>query len=258
MIWLDIGVGEDHVIKQWFPVVPNSYLDADLLIGTDVLSRAPFPWNGNENIIVWGNTSYVISHIKRQRGKVERVKATPLTLNQGDPVKDIRLTKSKRIKLYQTQFSPIPVPKNPGETLLVHSQPKINPDSFLFLTKVDDSSNIYLPFINNTKGVKEVKQGTFQGTFESLNFETVNTIQTPSERPPLEIHNDLLPKNDQVPTEENSSRTERLTEFIRQQKWNYLTHEQKAELKSAILDNHELFNLDKSELGLMKGPPSKN
>ncbi len=126
-----------------------------------------------------------------------------------------------------------------------------------FLTKVDDSHNIYLPFINNTKGVKEVKEGTLLGTFESLNFETVSTIQTPSECPPLEIHNDLLPKNDQVQTKENSSRTEHLTESIRQLKWNHLTCEQKAKLKPAILDNHELFILDKSELGLMKGPPAK-
>ncbi len=38
------------------------------------------------------------------------------------------------------------------ETLLVQAQPKMSPDSLPFLTKVDDSSNIYLPFINNTKG----------------------------------------------------------------------------------------------------------
>ncbi len=81
MIWLEIGVGEDHVHKQWFPVVPNSYLDADLLLGTDVLSR-------------------------RQRGKVERVRATPLTLNESDQVKDIRLTKAIRMEPYQTQFYP--------------------------------------------------------------------------------------------------------------------------------------------------------
>ncbi len=43
----------------------------------------------------------------------------------------------------------------------------MSPDSLPFLTKVDDSNNIYLPFINNTKGVKEVKQGTLLGTFES-------------------------------------------------------------------------------------------
>ncbi len=198
MVWLEIEVEEDHVHKQWFPVVPNSYLDADLLLGTDVLSRAPFTWNGNKNIIVWGNALYVISHIERQRGKVERVRVTPLALNQSDQVKYIRLTKSIRIEPYQTQFLPIPVPKKPGEILLVHSQTKINLDSLPFLTKVDDSNNIYLPFMNNTKGVKEVKPGTSLGTFESLNFETVNAIKTPSERAPLEIHNDLLPKNDQM------------------------------------------------------------
>ncbi len=107
--------GEDHTHKQWFPVVPNSNLDAYLLLGTDVLSRAPFTWNGNKNTIVWGNTSYVIKHITRQRGKVERVRATPLPLKQGDPVKGIRLTKSIGMEPNQTQFLPIPVPKNPGD-----------------------------------------------------------------------------------------------------------------------------------------------
>ncbi len=149
MVWSEIGVGEDHVHKQWFPVVPNSYLDADLLLGTDIVSRTPFTWDGNKNIIIWGNTSYVISHIRRQRGKVERVRANPLTLNQSDQVKDIRQTKSIRMEPYQTQFLPIPVPKNPGETLLVQVQPKISPDSLPFLAKVDDSNNIYLPFIIN-------------------------------------------------------------------------------------------------------------
>ncbi len=93
------------------------------MVGTDVLSRAPFTWNGNKNIIVWGNAPYVISHIKRQRIKVERVRTTPVTLDQSDQLKDIRLTKSIRIKPYQTQFLSIPVPKEPGEILLVHSQP---------------------------------------------------------------------------------------------------------------------------------------
>ncbi len=39
MIWLEIGLGEDHLHKQWFQVVPNSYTDGDLLLCTYVLSR---------------------------------------------------------------------------------------------------------------------------------------------------------------------------------------------------------------------------
>ncbi len=134
----------------------------------------------------------MLSVTSGDKGKEERVRATPLTLNQSDQVKDIRLTKSIRMEPYQTQFLPILVSKNPGEILLVQGQPKMSPNSLPFLTKVDDRNNIYLPFINNTKGVKEIKQETLLGTLK-VNFETVNAIHTPSERPSLEIHNDLLP-----------------------------------------------------------------
>ncbi len=64
MVWLEIGGGDDHVHKQWSPVVPDSYLDADRLLGTDVLSSGPFTRNGKRNIMVWGKAPYVISHIK--------------------------------------------------------------------------------------------------------------------------------------------------------------------------------------------------
>ncbi len=53
--------------------------------------------------------------------------------------------------------------------------------------------------------------------------------------PLLEIHNDLPPKNDQVQTKENSSRTERLTELIRQQQWDRLTREQKSRIEISHL-----------------------
>ena len=101
MVWLQIGVGNDHVHKQWFPVVPNSYL-GDVLLGVDVLARAPFHWNGKTSIIVWGNTPYVISHIKREKGKVERVRMIPSTITQGEHSKRVNLTKPVRVEPYQS------------------------------------------------------------------------------------------------------------------------------------------------------------
>ncbi len=87
MIWLEIGVGEDHIHKQGFPVVPNSYLNADLLLGTDVLLRTPFTCDGNKNIILWEIPP--ILSVTSEDKEVERVRAAPLTLNQVDPVKGI-------------------------------------------------------------------------------------------------------------------------------------------------------------------------
>lgn len=256
MVLLEIVVGNDHVHKQWCPVVPNNYIDADVLVGMDILARAPFYWNGKANILYWGDAPYTINHVRRQKGRVERVQAIPHPLDQVDTTRNINLTKEIRIEPYQSQFIPIHVKENPGKILLVHPQPRMNPTSLPFLTKVGENNVIHLPFMNDTKGTKVLKPGTLLGSFECLNFGTVNAIQPQLEQPLLEIHNDLIPKNDQVRTPEDSSRPERLAELIKQQKWDHLSKVQEAELEATILENHELFVVDKKELGLMKGPPA--
>ena len=78
------------------------------------------------NIIVWGNTPYVISHIKRQKGKVERIRIIPSTITQEEHSKRVKLTKPVRVEPYQSQFIPIIAKEKPGETLLVNPQPQIN------------------------------------------------------------------------------------------------------------------------------------
>lgn len=91
MVWLEIGVGNDHVHKQWGPAVPNSYLDAELLLGTDIIGKAPFQWNGKLNEIVLGNASYVVGHIRRQKGKVEIIRSIPLLARPGARVNSLLL-----------------------------------------------------------------------------------------------------------------------------------------------------------------------
>ncbi len=121
MVLLEIGVGNDHVHKQWVLVVPNRYLDAELLLGTDILREARFVWNGKVNIIVWGNASYAVGHIRRQKGKRIHSIPPPLTHHQsGDITKRINLTKPIHVEPYQSQFVPVQVKENPNTTLLVH------------------------------------------------------------------------------------------------------------------------------------------
>ena len=69
------------------------------------------------------------------------------------------------------------------------------------------------------------------GSLEPLNSETVNDMQSHKVHHTLEIQDDLLPANDQVNIQQNSSRPERLAELIKQQKWNHLTRELKGELR---------------------------
>ncbi len=126
--FLEIGVGND-VHKQWVPVVPNIYLDAELLLSTCILGEAPFEWNGQANIIVWGNASYVAGQIRRQKGKVEIIQSIPppLTHNEsGDIAKMINLTIPNHVEFYQSQFLPVQAKENQNTTLLVPPQPNVS------------------------------------------------------------------------------------------------------------------------------------
>lgn len=82
MLWAEVGVRNDHIRKQWLPVVPESYLSPDILLECDVLGQAPLTWDGKWRVMVWGNTPYVVNHIPRQRNKVEWVKLDPVDVSK--------------------------------------------------------------------------------------------------------------------------------------------------------------------------------
>ncbi len=136
MIWLKIGVGETKVHKRWFPVVPDHYLSVDLLLGCDVLFQAPLSWDCSKNVMLWGSALFIVHHVKRQKGKEERIQSAPLLAETSTPsVKQINLPAPVKVPLYRSQFIPFQVNESPGTTLVVHSQPRISHNSIPFLTR---------------------------------------------------------------------------------------------------------------------------
>ena len=67
MVKVVIEAGNDWVLHRWIPVVPNRYLDADVLLGMDILGQVPFQYNGAHSQFVWRNTTYVVNHIKKTK-----------------------------------------------------------------------------------------------------------------------------------------------------------------------------------------------
>ena len=86
MVKLVTEAGNDMIMHRWVPVVPNRYLDADLLLGMGVLGQVPFQYNGALNQFVWGGTTYVVNHIKKQRFKVEQVRCIKFQERQKQKV----------------------------------------------------------------------------------------------------------------------------------------------------------------------------
>ncbi len=198
MVWLDIGVGGDHIHQQWIPVVPDRYLDVDLLLGTDLISKALFTWNAKENNIVWGGACYVVRHARKRKGTLERIhQASARKIQHSAPddfngSKRMNLIDNITIEPYQFHLIPVEVKEAPNTTLLVHPQPRVSQSSLPFLTKVTNKNIIYIPFVNNTKRARTFRIGTFLGAYEYLELET-GTI-----RAIKQIHNDLIPNGDQA------------------------------------------------------------
>ncbi len=160
MVWLEVRLGNDHTHRQWVPGVPNRYLDVELLLGTDIIRKSHFQWNGKADQITWGNATYVVGHIKRQRSKVERIQSIPSSPIHGNSNRssnmNINLIKPVVMEPYSSNFVPLQVKGTPNDTILVHPHLSVCHTSLPLLTKVNTHQVIWFP-LSNTTGSKRGK-----------------------------------------------------------------------------------------------------
>ena len=64
-----ISIGYQVEKSQWIPVVPDEYLDTDMLLGLDLLSVTPLKWDAPKGIVVWGDASYPSRSIPRYKSR---------------------------------------------------------------------------------------------------------------------------------------------------------------------------------------------
>ena len=64
-----IAIGYKLDSEQWVPVVPDHYLDTDMLLGVDVLNKATLTWNAQNESVVWGEATYPIRSIPQYKVK---------------------------------------------------------------------------------------------------------------------------------------------------------------------------------------------
>ena len=248
-VFLEIGIGQEKVHKQWFPVVPDNYLSTELLLGCDVLGQSPFTCNQQKGLMFWGNAPYVIHKIPKRKGKVERITQIPPPVSTSPPTKNLHILNRVILPPYQTQFVPISVEEPPGTTIIVHPQGKVSRSTHPFCATVESTQTVPCPFANYSKSAKTFKVGTFFGSYEKgeVSSSFVNTT--------TQITNDLLPKNDL--SNASGGRVEKLREVFHQLKLSHLSPTQKTSLSKVIMHHDPLFLLEEGELGQINRPPVK-
>lgn len=59
---VEFHIGNKEVITKWIGVVPDSYINKDLLLGCDVLTAADFTWYSKDQLFKWGDVSYSVAN----------------------------------------------------------------------------------------------------------------------------------------------------------------------------------------------------
>ncbi len=122
MILEEIEIGDDKVCKQWFPVVLDTYLTADMVFGCDVLGQALLIWNRKKRVLKLRNTRYVVNHIPKQNSRVSRVKLDPVEISKPSKASSqIHLLHAEKLPLYRTGFVLVMVNETPGTTFISSS-----------------------------------------------------------------------------------------------------------------------------------------
>ncbi len=247
MTWTEIGIGDKKVSKQYLPVVPNSYLGTDLLLGCDILGQATITWCHPKQLFVWEDTPYVVNFVRKHRWQVEKVKViSPLPHESGKEQKILRVKTKVILPPYQSMIKLVHLEEEPGTNAIVYPEARVSHWNYPCYVTVTDERQNPCPVTNASKARKTFKVGTYLGSYEKAEevTEKVNII----------IQNDLLPHADQPGIE--GDREGKIWELLTKQDWNHLTEKDREDLFTLITKHNEAFILEKGELGKNAGSSS--
>ena len=247
MVDLRITIGGGKVIHRWVSVVPDNYLNTELLLGCDILCDAPLIWNHREQLLIWGKEQYPLYYIKPKRGKVERVTQVP---KPSQLENQLRVKEKFELPPYHTKFYLIKTKESPGTTLIVHPEKNSSAIPFPFVTTVNTEGEIYFPKENYSKTVYKITPGTLLGTYELGSEVKENRVCST-----FPITNELMPSMNHEMVGEN--REEKLKSLLSTLNWQHLSTDNQQKLYAVMLKYPKLFILGPSELGNIQLPPAK-
>ena len=246
-VYLEVYTGS-KVVRHLFRVVPDGFLDTDLLLGADLLRSATFTWDSRRRVIIWAGVTYPVRLLK-PRPSNKRVRRIQTTGPSPGNVKPLNLKERLIVPQYTTGVYAIPIDEPPDSLLeFTASISQIKPGASLCL-KVTDSREIYVPFVNDTKVRLTMGIGTKVGTYRRIHEQDIDPYVPKCRK--VRIKNSLVPDSVDI-KHEGSSREEKLQYLISHQDVSHLSAEQQEQLRDMLVGHHSIFILEETELGKFK------
>ena len=245
-VFLEIGIGLIGVSRQYIPVVPNHYLSTDVLLGNDILKKSSYLMDQTKGIFYWGHAPYVVKVARTGKHEVRKITHLEPPIAGPSSHQNLHVPFPVKLQPYQTQFVPLPIREEPGTTVIIYPQGKINANLHPYCAVVNENQKVPCPFVNPSRVIQNFKPGMLFGWYE--------TGQVGSS-PVQYIHNDLLPTSDK--SHAPGGRTGKLKDLLSQQPMSHLSQYQRQQLNQVIMAHDPLFLLEEGELGTLKGPPAE-
>ena len=247
MTKVSIHVGEKEVHTVWVSVVPDAYINRDILLGWDVIQRANLEWDARRKVMIWRNLAYDVAHIRNSCKSIRTIK-----VKSDDPKLNlIQLKTKQRLEPFQSKILHVKVSATPDSQLIVWPRANFSSQTMALLVTVNEQNTVPIILSNPSRMPRSLKAGSIIAHFEPYS-EPVETFS--SQVLHTTITNDLIPSSPKVkPGESCQQQLERL---IESQEWSYLNPDQKTRLKQLVLNHKELFVLGNKDLGTMIGDPA--
>ena len=68
-----IDIGVEKLMEMWMPVVPDNYLTAEMLLGTDVITESDLTWKAKQRIVEWGKQIYPVALVRTKKNAVSNI-----------------------------------------------------------------------------------------------------------------------------------------------------------------------------------------
>ena len=248
MIKVTIQLGLTSVFKRFIPVVPATYLQGDLLLGSDILGEAPLLWDKPRGIITF-NGELIPSGchlIKPQHEWCRGISKRHVTKDN-----DVRFalftTRNTYLKPYATRVLRVNINRPPDTTLVIY--PRVGASLFPICVTVDKRGRVPCPVVNDTEHPLRLGRGMVIGRFgpsvTAISRITEDTLTT-------HITNDLVPPP--VVMDKGHSRKETLEAIMSSADWSHLGIKQRNQLRTLLRNFTDLFILEEGELGRITGP----
>ena len=247
-VYLKVQVGTREV-THLFLVVPDKYLDTDVLLGADLLNYAPLTWDALQQVVVWDGYTYPVKVLKPRPAnrRVRHLKLeTPSILHDVH----IRLKTKLVLPRYSAGVYPVPVEEEPNTLIEFLSQGRESLVGKALCLQVSESQQIFLPLVNNTKVPVTLKTGTLLGSYRKVNPDEIESYSPQCRK--TKIVNDLVLPEVELDETQDLTREDKLEKLLSRQDYSHLSADQQRQLQEMLLLNQQAFILESSELGKIK------